>query len=90
VAAGKAGATKAARARPQVLDVQMPGMGGLKLQSHLAASDRQILIVFVTSYPDAGVRDKLLWRRASHRRRTTHTTSRKLTGLLKEAAASSS
>jgi FixJ family two-component response regulator len=43
-----------------VLDVQMPGMGGLSLQSHLAATGRQIPIVFVTGYPDAGARDKAM------------------------------
>jgi FixJ family two-component response regulator len=43
-----------------VLDVQMPGMGGLSLQSHLAATGRQIPIVFVTGYPDAVVRDKAM------------------------------
>ena len=43
-----------------VLDVQMPGMGGLKLQSHLAAIGRNIPIVFVTGYPDDGVRDKAM------------------------------
>lgn len=43
-----------------VLDVQMPGMGGLSLQRHLAASGRHIPIVFVTGYPDAGVRDKAM------------------------------
>jgi FixJ family two-component response regulator len=43
-----------------VLDVQMPGMGGLKLQSHLAANGRQIPIVFVTGYPDAGMRDQAM------------------------------
>ena len=43
-----------------VLDVQMPGMGGLSLQSHLAATGRQIPIVFVTGYPDVGVRDKAM------------------------------
>jgi FixJ family two-component response regulator len=43
-----------------VLDVQMPGMGGLSLQSHLAATGRQIPIVFVTGYPDAGLRDKAM------------------------------
>jgi FixJ family two-component response regulator len=39
-----------------VLDVQMPGMGGLKLQEHLAATGRHIPIVFITAYPDEGVR----------------------------------
>ena len=43
-----------------VLDVQMPGMGGLSLQSHLAAAGRQIPIVFVTGYPDASVREKAM------------------------------
>jgi FixJ family two-component response regulator len=40
-----------------VLDVQMPGMDGLSLQRHLAATGRHIPIVFVTGYPDAAVRD---------------------------------
>jgi FixJ family two-component response regulator len=43
-----------------VLDVQMPGMGGLRLQSHLASAGRHIPIVFVTGYPDEGVRTKAL------------------------------
>jgi FixJ family two-component response regulator len=43
-----------------VLDVQMPGMGGLKLQTHLAATGRHIPIVFVTGYPDAVVRNKAM------------------------------
>jgi FixJ family two-component response regulator len=43
-----------------VLDVQMPGMGGLNLQSHLAASGRHIPIVFVTGYPDDSLRVKAM------------------------------
>ena len=43
-----------------VLDVQMPGMGGLRLQSHLVSTGRHIPIVFVTGYPDEGVRTKAL------------------------------
>jgi FixJ family two-component response regulator len=43
-----------------VLDVQMPGMGGLMLQSHLASVGRNIPIVFVTAYPDERARDKAL------------------------------
>jgi len=43
-----------------VLDVQMPGMGGLTLQSRLAAAGRHIPIVFVTGYPDEGVRTRAL------------------------------
>ena len=43
-----------------VLDVQMPGMGGLKLQSHLTSAGRHIPIVFVTAYPDESVRTRAL------------------------------
>jgi FixJ family two-component response regulator len=43
-----------------VLDVQMPGMGGLNLQSHLAGTGRHIPIVFVTGYPDDSVRTKAM------------------------------
>ena len=43
-----------------VLDVQMPGMGGLDLQRQLAATGREIPIVFVTAYPDPAVQDKAL------------------------------
>jgi FixJ family two-component response regulator len=43
-----------------VLDVQMPGMGGLNLQSYLAATGRHLPIVFVTGYPDVGVRDRAM------------------------------
>ena len=54
------GSDAVATASCLVLDVQMPGMGGLKLQSHLAALGRNIPIVFVTGYPDDGVRDKAM------------------------------
>jgi FixJ family two-component response regulator len=43
-----------------VLDVQMPGMGGLQLQSRLAADGRNIPIVFITAYPEDSVRAKAL------------------------------
>jgi FixJ family two-component response regulator len=43
-----------------VLDVQMPGMDGLRLQRHLAAAGRRIPIVFVTGYPDESVRTRAL------------------------------
>jgi FixJ family two-component response regulator len=43
-----------------VLDVQMPGMGGLDLQSHLTATGRHIPIVFVTGYPDDRLRSTAL------------------------------
>jgi FixJ family two-component response regulator len=35
-------------------------MGGLKLQSQLTAAGRHIPIVFVTAYPDEGVRTRAL------------------------------
>jgi len=54
------GSDAVATASCLVLDVQMPGMGGLTLQSHLAALGRNIPIVFVTGYPDDGVRDKAM------------------------------
>ena len=54
------GSDAVATASCLVLDVQMPGMGGLKLQSQLAAIGRNIPIVFVTGYPDDRVRDKAM------------------------------
>jgi FixJ family two-component response regulator len=39
-----------------VLDVQMPGMTGLQLQTQLAASGRRIPIVFITAYDNEAVR----------------------------------
>ena len=43
-----------------VLDVQMPGMNGLQLQSHLAAAGYRIPIVFITAYADEEIRDQAL------------------------------
>jgi len=43
-----------------VLDVQMPGMDGLRLQSHLASIGRSIPIVFVTAYSDPAARERAL------------------------------
>jgi FixJ family two-component response regulator len=48
------------RASCLVLDLQMPGMGGLRLQSHLAAMGRQIPIVFITAYSDEATRSRAL------------------------------
>lgn len=39
-----------------VLDVHMPGMNGLSLQSHLEATGRHIPIVFVTAFTEEVVR----------------------------------
>lgn len=35
-----------------IVDVQMPGMNGLQLQSHLAAGGCSIPIIFITAYDD--------------------------------------
>jgi FixJ family two-component response regulator len=42
-----------------VLDVQLPGMSGLQLQEHLAASGISIPIVFITAYDDESTRDRV-------------------------------
>lgn len=43
-----------------VLDMQMPGMNGLQLQSHLATAGYRIPIVFITAYPDERTRVRAL------------------------------
>ena len=43
-----------------VLDVQMPGMNGLQLQSHLAAAGYRIPIILITAYPDERTRARAL------------------------------
>ena len=35
-----------------VVDVQMPGMSGLELQSELAARDRRMPVIFITAFPE--------------------------------------
>ena len=43
-----------------IVDVQMPGMNGLQLQSHLAAAGLQIPIIFITAYDDKGSRQQAM------------------------------
>lgn len=43
-----------------VLDVQMSGMGGLTLQSHLKSSGRHVPIVFVSAFTDERIRLKAM------------------------------
>lgn len=35
-----------------IIDIQMPGMSGLQLQSHLAAAGNRIPIIFITAYDE--------------------------------------
>jgi FixJ family two-component response regulator len=39
-----------------ISDVQMPGIGGIELQSILIAKGKSVPIIFITAFPDEGVR----------------------------------
>ena len=41
-----------------ILDVQMPGMGGLELQSQLAARQLRIPTIFITAFPEERIRKR--------------------------------
>lgn len=41
-----------------VTDVQMPGMNGLELQSHLLAQGRRLPIIFMTAFPEQNLRQR--------------------------------
>jgi FixJ family two-component response regulator len=41
-----------------ILDLHMPGMSGLEVQSILAASGLEIPVVFITAYDDPGARHR--------------------------------
>ncbi len=43
-----------------IVDVQMPGMNGLQLQSHLAASGCGIPIIFITAYESQDSRQRAM------------------------------
>jgi FixJ family two-component response regulator len=43
-----------------VIDVRMPGMNGLNLQSHLTASGNTIPIVFITAYENGTTKTKAM------------------------------
>ena len=43
-----------------ILDVWMPGMSGLELQSALAAADSRVPIIFISAHDDAEVRTRAL------------------------------
>jgi FixJ family two-component response regulator len=41
-----------------ITDVQMPGMNGLELQSHLLAQGRRLPMIFITAFPEPNVRKR--------------------------------
>jgi FixJ family two-component response regulator len=43
-----------------ISDVQMPGMSGLDLQSHLGAQGHRVPIIFITAFPDDKARSRAL------------------------------
>jgi FixJ family two-component response regulator len=43
-----------------VVDVQMPGIGGIELQSRLLALGCRIPIIFITAFPDAATRTRAM------------------------------
>ena len=43
-----------------IIDLQMPGMNGLQLQSHLAAAGSRIPIIFITAYDDKESRQRAM------------------------------
>ena len=47
-------------ARCLILDVRMPGMNGIELQRRLAASHREIPVIFITAHGDEAARSQAL------------------------------
>ena len=43
-----------------ISDVQMPGLNGLELQARLKAGGHRIPIIFITAFPDDGVRHRAM------------------------------
>ena len=43
-----------------ISDIQMPGMSGIELQSHLIAQGHRVPIIFVTAFPEMEARDNAL------------------------------
>jgi FixJ family two-component response regulator len=43
-----------------IADVEMPGMSGVELQEHLIAHGHSTPIVFITAFPEDGVRDRVM------------------------------
>jgi FixJ family two-component response regulator len=49
-----------AKTRCLILDVQMPDMSGIELREHLSYLGIEIPIIFMTAYPDEGIRQRAL------------------------------
>ena len=43
-----------------ITDVQMPGMSGIELQSHLIAQGHRVPVIFVTAFPETEARGRAL------------------------------
>jgi FixJ family two-component response regulator len=43
-----------------IADIQMPGIGGLELQSILIATGNNVPIIFITAFPDEKIRTRAL------------------------------
>ena len=43
-----------------IADVQMPGMSGIELQSHLIAKGCSVPIIFITAFPEESIRSRAL------------------------------
>ncbi|GLR85920.1 response regulator transcription factor [Bradyrhizobium iriomotense] len=43
-----------------ISDVQMPGIGGLELQSRLASTHRETPVIFITAFPDPRIQERAL------------------------------
>jgi FixJ family two-component response regulator len=43
-----------------IADVQMPGMSGIELQSHLIAQGCSVPIIFITAFPEESIRARAL------------------------------
>ena len=43
-----------------ITDVQMPGMSGIELQSHLIAQGHRVPVIFVTAFPETKARGRAL------------------------------
>ena len=43
-----------------IADVQMPGMNGVELQSHLRAQGRRVPFIFISAFPEETIRQRAL------------------------------